>query len=233
MIDIREALWTTGSWYPNGPEKLVESLPVTVFYTPLQGCSGWCTNFGDKAIIRISSSLAKVRQRFTLAHELSHLILGAETHVTQDNLTDLWEELEVNILASEMLLPASKARSGLAEGVAANAVSIDRLAKDANVSWMVVARRFAHMNQSTKLTVAVARIAESGKMIWSFPRSKFKAIAFETCYSVLSEKSSIEMEYDDGESHFKAILHKTPHSNAVLLQKFPVIVEPAESECPF
>ena len=58
-----------------GPEKLAERLHVQVRYSAINGCDGWCLFCEGRAIIRINTRLVKSRQRFTLAHEVGHLLL--------------------------------------------------------------------------------------------------------------------------------------------------------------
>ncbi len=67
--------------FPEAPEKLAKHLGVIVRESPMGGCDGWCLTTGPKTIIRINSKLSATRRRFTLAHELGHLILGVPTVV--------------------------------------------------------------------------------------------------------------------------------------------------------
>jgi hypothetical protein len=76
MIPEAQARSFAVSAFPKAPEKLAKYLGVDVRLSPLSGCDGWCLVKGEKAIVHVNSKLSRVRQRFTLAHELGHLILG-------------------------------------------------------------------------------------------------------------------------------------------------------------
>ncbi len=77
-ITVEEALSFAEENFPNAPERLVDYLEIEVKYSPLN-CDGWCLQFDDRAIIRINSEMPDVRKRFTIAHELGHLIYGVTT----------------------------------------------------------------------------------------------------------------------------------------------------------
>jgi len=77
-ISVEDALLFTEEYFPNAPERLVEYLEIEVKNSPLN-CDGWCLQFDDRAIIRINSEMSDVRKRFTLAHELGHLIYEVPT----------------------------------------------------------------------------------------------------------------------------------------------------------
>jgi Zn-dependent peptidase ImmA (M78 family) len=76
MISVQQATEFARIHFPEATEKLAEHLGVSVRESPMDGCDGWCLTLGDRAIIRLNSNLSSARKRFTLAHELGHLILG-------------------------------------------------------------------------------------------------------------------------------------------------------------
>ena len=76
MISINRAVEFARRQYPEGPEKLADRLQVPIRYSAMSGCDGWCLFYEGRAVIRINSKLVKSRQRFTLAHELGHLLLN-------------------------------------------------------------------------------------------------------------------------------------------------------------
>ena len=81
MIPVQEAREFAKKHFPEAPEKLVKHLGVTLRESAMDGCDGWCLTTGDKTIVRINSKLSPSRRRFTLAHELGHLILRVPTVV--------------------------------------------------------------------------------------------------------------------------------------------------------
>lgn len=101
-------------------ERLADSLNATIRYEPFEGnLSGMVHRTGSgAAIIGINSLHSATRQRFTIAHELGHLVLHADTarfHVDQESLIGLRDEtsalatdvreIEANQFASELLMP--------------------------------------------------------------------------------------------------------------------------------
>lgn len=87
--------------------------------------SGILYRQGTRKVIVVNASHSPVRQRFTIAHELAHLVLhrGDGVHVDQGfriNLRDprsasaeLVEEIEANALAANLLMPADWLRRDL------------------------------------------------------------------------------------------------------------------------
>jgi len=69
------------------------------------GLSGWC---GEYPVIVINSNMSIERQRFTVAHEIGHLIM--DTSAVEDD-----EELLANRFAASFLAPAEDARRALGE----------------------------------------------------------------------------------------------------------------------
>ena len=86
---------------------------------------------GNKNTIGYNQSQHPHRQRFTIAHEIGHLLLG---HTSGDSDFDLDstkpEEIEANQFAAELLMPLSMLKSDLKKGLK----DISVLAKIYNVS---------------------------------------------------------------------------------------------------
>ncbi len=86
----------------------------------------------EKAIY-INSAHAPTRQRFTIAHEIGHVLLG---HPPADKLSTEEKksiEAEANIFAGEFLVPYDSLKSSIAKGL-----KIDALAKKFFVSQEVL-----------------------------------------------------------------------------------------------
>jgi Zn-dependent peptidase ImmA (M78 family) len=148
MIPEAQARSFAVSAFPKAPEKLAKYLGVDVRLSPLSGCDGWCLVKGEKAIVHVNSKLSRVRQRFTLAHELGHLILGVPS-VIGESYEDMMrsisdEERKVNHLASELLIPAEVARASLPEPPVVT-VALQKLAKRAKVSELAAAVRVCNL----------------------------------------------------------------------------------------
>lgn len=79
-------------------------------YTPTDENDGYCALFLGRPRIFVSERCSSERQRFTIAHELGHILLG---HVGQRQLvnrepspSDNPIESEANVFASRLLAPA-------------------------------------------------------------------------------------------------------------------------------
>jgi Zn-dependent peptidase ImmA (M78 family) len=91
-------------------EKVAELFAIKVF--PYQGfpdnISGTITKQKNSVIIGVNSNHAVVRQRFTIAHELGHFLLGHE--LGEKIIDDVFDrptdkEKEANEFAAELLMP--------------------------------------------------------------------------------------------------------------------------------
>ncbi len=188
MISARQAGQFANLHFPEAPEKLVEHLGVIVRASPMDGCDGWCLTTGDKTIIRINSKLPAVRQRFTLAHELGHLILGVPTVVGEsfeDMIrSDSNDERRVNDLASELLLPLKLVKAALpAPPVVAEALK--KLAKKANVSELAAAIRVCNLAQQIGLVNASVVLFNGEQIRWQW--SKTLKMSNDTAAGLLAE----------------------------------------------
>lgn len=99
-------------------EALARSLGAPVRYSPFEGdISGMVFRDADRIVIGVNSLHHPNRQRFTIAHEIGHMLLhkGVEVHVDRTfriNLRDDIssqavdrDEIEANRFAAELLMP--------------------------------------------------------------------------------------------------------------------------------
>ncbi|HEV7645424.1 MAG TPA: ImmA/IrrE family metallo-endopeptidase [Pyrinomonadaceae bacterium] len=172
-ITIEEALAFAEKHYPNAPEKLIEYLNIEVRYSPLN-CDGWCLQLGDRTIIRINSTVSDARKRFTLAHELGHLIYEIPTvvgeHIFSDPKNRTAEELKVDEFAAQILLPASIVKSKIQE-TPITAAAIKRLAKDAKMSQLAVALRIANLTPELGFGATIVLFYENDDMKWQWSQT--------------------------------------------------------------
>jgi Zn-dependent peptidase ImmA (M78 family) len=157
--------------YPEAPERLAEHLKVIVRRSPMDGCDGWCLTTGAKTIIRINGNLTAARQRFTLAHELGHLILGIPT-VVGESFEDMLrsnsgDERRVNDLASELLIPAAVVKDSLPE-LPVVAAALKKLAKRANVSELAAAVRVCKLASAIGLVNASVVLFDGAQLRWQW-----------------------------------------------------------------
>lgn len=105
---------------PINVEKLVSERAKLVFATiPVRGVDGVCLNlksFGKEQTVIVNAENPKSRQRFTLAHELGHILIPWHTGSVVDHLDpeerggieDYWSmEQEANDFAAELLMPSN------------------------------------------------------------------------------------------------------------------------------
>lgn len=174
MISIQQAKRFTENHFPVGPEKLAEKLGIDVYEGPLTGCDGWVLSGEAGTLIRLNSDARQARRRFTLAHELSHLLLGVPTVVGESVYESLksnsTEEREVNDLASELLLPESIVRKYL-PSVPVVAAQLQRLAGKAKVSELAAAIRAANLAATIGLVNASVAFFQNDKFEWHWSKT--------------------------------------------------------------
>lgn len=98
-------------------ERIARQLGVEVRAGDLKDISGLLARTGESAVIGINSMQSRVRQRFTIAHELGHFLLheGIVHHVDHgyrvnfrselsSSATNV-EEIEANFFAASVLMP--------------------------------------------------------------------------------------------------------------------------------
>lgn len=174
MISAKQAAEFARIHFPNAPERLAEYLSVEIRESPLDGCDGWCLSVGEARIIRLNNSLSVTRKRFTLAHELGHLILGVPALVGEsfeDMLgSDSAEERRVNDLASELLIPTEVVKSTIPD-LPVVAAALKRLAKKANVSELAAAIRVCNLATEIGLENASFVLFDDSKVRWQWSKT--------------------------------------------------------------
>jgi Zn-dependent peptidase ImmA (M78 family) len=113
----RQLLEQTGvSDIPVPVEKIASKLGAQVTYEAFDGeVSGMLYREKDSVLIGVNSSHVAARQRFTLAHEIAHLVMHKGSPVFIDRLVRVnWrdgtsdnEETQANAFAAELLMPRS------------------------------------------------------------------------------------------------------------------------------
>ncbi|MBS1985597.1 MAG: ImmA/IrrE family metallo-endopeptidase [Bdellovibrionales bacterium] len=132
-------------------ENLIETCGIKLVKQDFQNTiSGAAVIEGSLKVISVNRSEAQVRQRFTAAHELGHILLhqGKEVEVSYPSATfyrdpksstgEHWKEIEANYFASCVLMPKvllEREIAGLAENNSSlNEEVIDQLSKKFKVS---------------------------------------------------------------------------------------------------
>lgn len=89
-------------------ESIAKHLDVELIRDPRLDVAGVLQSTRESAIITVNSSDPPVRQRFTVAHELGHLLLhtiGIQFRDTFFGTTGDWKESQANEFAASLLMP--------------------------------------------------------------------------------------------------------------------------------
>lgn len=229
MISEAEARSFAETTFPNAPEELANQLGIDVRLSPLSGCDGWCLVRGEKAIVHLNNKLTPQRQRFTLAHELGHLILGVPSVVgeTYEDMlrSDSEEERRVNELASALLIPAKIAKQSLSELPVVSA-ALQKLAKRAKVSELAAAVRVCNLASEIGLVNASVVLFDGESVRWQ--RSLTLTMSDETAVRLLKEaRNAKPMAYredcrDNGDVVIASTLENPSFGSATLfVQRLP------------
>ncbi|HEX8639200.1 MAG TPA: ImmA/IrrE family metallo-endopeptidase [Pyrinomonadaceae bacterium] len=186
-ITVEEALAFAEENFPNAPERLIEELGIKVKYSVIN-TDGWCIQ-GQPPIIRINSNVPPVRQRFTLAHELGHLIYGI-TSVADEVISPFVrknkEERKIDKFASELLLPSLIVLEKIKE-IPITAKVLQEFAKKAKVSQTTVALRVASLASQLGLNNASVALYVDDEIKWQW--SETLRMTGETPAEILAECS--------------------------------------------
>lgn len=140
-------------------EALARSLEATLTFEAYDGdVSGMLYRTEDQAVIGVNSSHAPTRQRFTIAHELGHLVMHKGQEMFIDRFARVnWrngesnrEEMEANAFAAELLMPRKFVEQHVEKVVAARKhVSpqdlVDELARSFRVSPEAMSYRLSNL----------------------------------------------------------------------------------------
>ena len=188
QISVEQALIFAEENFPFAPEKLAELLDVKVRRCAFKG-DGWCLRHGSRAIIRINEQTSPLRQRFTLAHELGHLLLNIPSVVGEENgemrNSDSDEETRVNELAGQLLLPMDVARR-FARDLPVSLKTIKSLATTARVSEPFVVRRLATLCNEIGLLGAAVVYYESEKYKGQYRQGALPRITAKFAHDLLA-----------------------------------------------
>ncbi len=168
VISLDEAIELTRTHYPKGPERLAERMGIEILEAPLRGAAGWCIR-GKRPRIRIDNSTSRSRRRFTLAHELAHLVLGTDLELVSEPFqSDKAEEREADRLAALFLVPAERLQGFVGGHLPVDARTLKRIAKDADVSPIMAACRVVSASEQLGLMNAAIVYFENGEEVWRY-----------------------------------------------------------------
>lgn len=97
---------------------LVTVLNVSLFEVPTARWAGAVNSTGSAAAIWVRASDHPVRKRFTIAHELGHLLLhDPGVAFRDDTFTGNWKEVQANRFAAGLLMPLDLVRDHYSRGL--------------------------------------------------------------------------------------------------------------------
>ncbi|HYH65481.1 MAG TPA: ImmA/IrrE family metallo-endopeptidase [Urbifossiella sp.] len=173
-MDRLAALQLAAQHFPNGPETIAAQLGAEIRLRRIN-IDGWCLRRpGGGALITLKDDAPETRRRFTLAHEVAHLILGTQSDVVGRRGSDLYdprspEEKEANQLGSELLLPPAVLAKMVRLPVDSRMIA--QVAKRARVSEIVVALRLVRTPARFEMIQPVIARLEEGAVKWQIPIS--------------------------------------------------------------
>ncbi|MCW5202744.1 ImmA/IrrE family metallo-endopeptidase [Desulfobulbus sp. US4] len=124
---------------------------ATVLEKPVAGAAASLVTLKDKAVIRIPPNENEERQRFSIAHELGHLVMNHVTSIqkvcTDTDMLNWYQsslETQANFFASELLLPTQLVAPSCDIGTV-NFDIVKEIAKNFRTSLTATAIKFVRL----------------------------------------------------------------------------------------
>ena len=153
---------------PVALRRLAKKLGATVRYEPYpqdeQGLSGILFREGDKTIIGVNALHAKTRRRFTIAHEIGHMVLHKQDALFVDGsflvhkrdrkssqATDL-KEIQANQFAAALLMPRTLLEKRAKKEDLLSLKSVIELASEFGVSTEAMTFRLTNLGYQINQT---------------------------------------------------------------------------------
>lgn len=141
---------------PVDVEALIKDMGIILEDTPLESMSGFAYQKDGNRVIGINKNDGDARKKFTMAHELGHMIVHARDDVTFDknfvyfrdsrsSTGILPKEVEANAFAAELLMPADKLTKQIVSAGGIDLINdeakIQKLASEYEVSFSAMTVR--------------------------------------------------------------------------------------------
>lgn len=153
---------------PVALRRLAKKLGAMVRYEPYpedeQGLSGILFREGDKTIIGVNALHAKTRRRFTIAHEIGHMVLHKQDALFVDGsflvhkrdrkssqATDL-KEIQANQFAAALLMPQDLLEKRVKKEYLLSLKSVIELASEFGVSTEAMTFRLTNLDYQINQT---------------------------------------------------------------------------------
>ena len=93
---------------PLSMEEVCTYFEIDLYFSNMKRYDAFYMTRGGRRIIVVKDSLIRSRQRFSIAHELGHAYLGhGPFNFSSVGSRPLWQEVEANRFAAELLMPAN------------------------------------------------------------------------------------------------------------------------------
>lgn len=115
-------------------ERIVREMGVELHRVPDPGWDGALRIQDGKAVIWVNGGTSPMRQRFTIAHELGHLVLHNDETMFRDHITLVGyapKEREANAFAADLLMPRRFVRAHMADRTIDQLASLFEVSKPA------------------------------------------------------------------------------------------------------
>lgn len=145
---------------PVDVDKLAMMMGAAVVRTRAEGDeSGFVMRDGSKVVIGVNSGTSRRRQRFTVAHEIGHLLMHEGNLIVDSSIranyrndvssmaTDA-QEMEANKFAAALLMPMERVREAVARlsvGATSREDLINRLSREFDVSTEATGYRLINL----------------------------------------------------------------------------------------
>ncbi len=189
--------------YPGAPLRMIAAnLGVADIVEEELPFEGGIFEEEGRTIIKLNVLSSIVRQRFTLAHELGHLIFTQRFLATPDCMQDSQLETACDQLAVELLMPLQETATYLAGLGSPSPENLRVVAKGFGVSFQVAARRLIDgglWNQSIGMWELKSRPDQKwfvGKKLWHRPPY---FAAFDLAKSSMQSVCTVENVYSRNE----------------------------------
>lgn len=226
-MDLRTALQISEDAFPDGPETIAKEIGAIVRHTPLKGAEGWCVRFGESIIIRINSTSLFERQRFTLAHELAHVLTDSPTDVRSESdhrdpkNSHASEERVVDQVAAELLVPRTKLMAMTQDKLPVTASVLTEVARQSRVSEAVIARRIVSLKKALGIQHAFAADVDQNNVIrWMHPENECTEARLFQILDAIRSSGATELRYSRGPLNFIAIIHTSDWSTMLLVHSY-------------
>ncbi len=154
-------------------EALAHLLHVEIIDAATHGCVAQLTPIQGRARIRVAPNTQIGRRRFSIAHELGHLVLRHSSRAcTERDLRD-WSdgsaaERDANVFAASLLMPERMIQKFVDVDEASLEIA-GAMAQEMSVSFTAAAIRFV---ETTALACAVL-LVEDGRISWGIRNDEF------------------------------------------------------------